>query len=823
MIDFSIFFIIFRLLGDWAIKAVAPNILDVLLVVCSATLICLIVFLVLPREKDDKPNATKNTFRTLTIYLLIVLAVVLIIYFWPYVLSGVESNYNISGIVFTEYAVGIGLLLLGIIPIIMSRFCSTEPNNQSLCNKRQALSWFGYFALFLFFIVAFYSINYEVFFKTVFVVFFLCEIISLLFWFYDPIIYILSRFVKEKRAQAFEPTPSKINRFAVIGCAHNEATVIDQLVKSVYATNYPKNKYDVYVICDNCTDETADVVRKAGAIAMERVNADEKGKGFALKWMFEYLDNEREKENEYDAYIILDADNVVNEEFLDAINDKVNEGYEILQCYLGCKNPKDTFVSASYSYSYWVSNTLYQQAHARAGLSAQMGGTGMVIRPSVLDDIGWATDSLTEDLVLTSRYIIEKNKSCSWVHDAKLYDEKPLKLVPSIRQRTRWMQGHMAAMFKYAPGLIRNGFTKLSFKSFDMAFYLLRPFLTLALFAAYMFRIFFNVFMPETMSIDFVMSTNTSLLLLLGSILLQLFILFIERYTRYMPVFLVQLVFSFSWYPAMLRGLVKRNERYWVSTVHTRNISLSDIGEDVMLIEARERLQGLDNLHKMPLGQILLKATVISKPQLDAALARQKESGGFLGDIIVDMNAINPETLDAYLSIQQSMREIAESEGHEEKPLRLGDILVDARLITQNQLSTALNYQKKYGGYLGDALIITHCLPIELLNMFLDIQKLFDANYISKRNASHFIDGLLSNSTEFLGDILWEGGLLSKQQLDYALEQQAKDPSKQIGTILVEHEFINKETLDLILSLQRSGREFLQRKNAEKSTEESGQ
>ena len=67
---------------------------------------------------------------------------------------------------------------------------------------------------------------------------------------------------------------------------------------------------------------------------------------------------------------------------------------------------------------------------------------------------------------------------------------------------------------------------------------------------------------------------------------------------------------------------------------------------------------------------------------------------------------------------------------------------------------------------------------------------------------------------------MWEGGLLSKQQLDYSLEQQAEDSSKQIGTILVEHEFINQETLDLILSLQSSGREFLNSKNTVESRTE---
>ena len=814
MVDFSIFFIFLRLIGDRAKQYVAPS-LDIVVIVLAAVLILsLIITLVLPKERKGEVNQTKTHFKTFTKVMLVLTVISVFAYFWPYISEVATRTFGTTAEEFTISIIGILLLLLTVVPFVLSFSCSKEPNNQSLCNRRQALRWLSYLVFFIFILFGFYNINLNYFFKVLFIVFLLCELISLLFWFYDPIIYILSKVMHRKRPQAFPATPNKLNRFAIIGCAHNESLVIDQLIKSVYATHYPKNKYDLYVICDNCTDDTADVVRKAGAIAMERENKDEKGKGFALKWMFEYLEKEKENDNEYDAYIVLDADNLVNEEFLDAINDQMNEGYEILQCYLGCKNPKDTWISASYSYSYWISNTLYQDAHARVGLSAQMGGTGMVIRPSVIEDIGWATDSLTEDLVLTSRYILGKNKSCSWVPDARLYDEKPLKLTPSIRQRTRWMQGHMAAMFKYAPKLLLQGLTKFSFKSLDMAFYLMRPFLAIVLFVLYMCRVFFNVFMPDTLSIEFIMSTGTSTLLLLGSITLQLFILFIERYARYMPVFIIQLFFSFSWYPAIFRGLVKRNEKFWVSTVHTRNISIAEVGEDAMMIEAKERLRGLDNLHRLPLGQILLKATVISKTQLDDALAYQKENGGFLGDIIVEMNALSAETLDAYLSIQQSMKEIAETEGDEQTHARLGEILVNSKLITNGQLEEALEYQRMHGGYLGDSLIITKCLPIELLSIFLDIQKLFDANYISTRNATHLVNGVLEKSSDSLGAILWKGGLLSKQQLDYALELQTEEPSKQIGRILVDCGFINQETIDLILNLQRSGREFMKKQHA---------
>ena len=99
------------------------------------------------------------------------------------------------------------------------------------------------------------------------------ELISILFWLYDPFVYILSHLLPQGRKTKnpiVPPTPGKLNRFAVIGCAHNEETVIGMLVESVFATSYPKNMYDIYVICDNCTDGTADAVRRSGGIAMER-------------------------------------------------------------------------------------------------------------------------------------------------------------------------------------------------------------------------------------------------------------------------------------------------------------------------------------------------------------------------------------------------------------------------------------------------------------------------------------------------------------------------------------------------------------------------
>ena len=52
--------------------------------------------------------------------------------------------------------------------------------------------------------------------------------------------------------------------------AHNEETVVGNLVESLKNQEYDKNLYDIYVIADNCTDRTARIAREAGAIVYER-------------------------------------------------------------------------------------------------------------------------------------------------------------------------------------------------------------------------------------------------------------------------------------------------------------------------------------------------------------------------------------------------------------------------------------------------------------------------------------------------------------------------------------------------------------------------
>ena len=545
---------------------------------------CIIISHFVPPGKNNNNISLQGVFKTLAWLTGVIGSISLFTIALPYSIQFIYLKTGLSEKL-TYNIITITSLLLFLFGLFLyGSGQSKEANDNSQLNRRQQ-SFVCFYILLIFsvFYILWLFAN-PVFYYTMTVIMITAELISIFFWFYDPIIYLLSGIIHKKPDKLLPHTPGKKNRFAVIGCAHNEENVIAGLIQSVYANTYPRDFYDIYVICDNCNDDTASVVKKENAIAMERNNPEKRGKSFGLEWMFHQLDQMEADGIIYDAYIILDADNLINREYLDRVNDCLNEGYEILQTYLGCKNAKDSWISKSYSLAYWLSNNIYQNAHNKIGLSAQMGGTGMVFRPSVIREIGWNTDSLTEDLDLTTRYILNKNHSCCWVHDAQIYDEKPLKIKPSAKQRTRWMQGHMSTMIKYVPQLLKKGISKRSMKMIDNAIYLMRPFLNLLLTCCYFIRWMSIILFPHSfLSDSLFMNARTAFILAMFYFLLQAYALWKEKQIHALLWKPIEFIYSFTWYLPIFRGLVKYRERHWVSTRHTRKMKLEDIISDKVI------------------------------------------------------------------------------------------------------------------------------------------------------------------------------------------------------------------------------------------------
>ena len=282
-----------------------------------------------------------------------------------------------------------------------------------------------------------------------------------IFWVYQLVISICS-LVKLKEKPILE---EKVNRFMAIIPAHNEEKVIGPLIESLTKQNYPKECYDIYVIADNCTDKTAEIAERFGAIVVKRFDEEHKTKGYALQW---FLDKKIKEDAEYDAFCIFDADNIVDCNFLKAMNKKLCQGEDVVQGYRDIKNPTDSWVSAGYAIFYWTMNRFYHLARYNVGLSPLINGTGFMVKFDVIKPNGWNTETLTEDIEFSLKRIIG-GKKLGWATDAIVYDEQPVGFVQSWKQRTRWTVGHMQCLGKYTKPLasaVKEHKTMMNFDGF---------------------------------------------------------------------------------------------------------------------------------------------------------------------------------------------------------------------------------------------------------------------------------------------------------------------------------------------------------------------
>lgn len=260
----------------------------------------------------------------------------------------------------------------------------------------------------------------------------------------------------------------KDHKFMAVIPAHNEETVIKNLVDSLTAQNYPKELYDIYVIADNCTDATAEIAKEAGAIVLKRFDEQNKTKGHALNW---FIKQKIEENADYDALCVFDADNIVDKNFLKNMNKKLCQGEEVVQGYRDIKNPTDSWIAGGYAIFYWMMHRFYHLARYNLGLSPLLNGTGFMVKFDLLKPNGWQTITLTEDIEFSLMNIAQGRK-LGWAVDAIVYDEQPTTFKASWSQRSRWTVGHLQCMKEYTGKLINGIKEYKTLMNFDGALYL---------------------------------------------------------------------------------------------------------------------------------------------------------------------------------------------------------------------------------------------------------------------------------------------------------------------------------------------------------------
>jgi len=259
----------------------------------------------------------------------------------------------------------------------------------------------------------------------------------------------------------------KQHRFAVLISARNERKVIGQLIESIKQQNYPTDLVDIFVVADNCTDDTAAIARSAGAKVYERFNQEFIGKGYALDFLIREIREDYGREV-FDGYFVLDADNILEENYIAEMNKTFGHKHNILTSYRNSKNYGSNWISAGYSLWFLREAKYINNSRMILGTSCAVSGTGFLIHKKIINkNNGWIHHLLTEDIEFTVDNVIQ-GEVIGYCHSAILYDEQPTRFIDSWNQRLRWSKGFYQVFFKYGRKLGKKAVAEKSFSAYDM-------------------------------------------------------------------------------------------------------------------------------------------------------------------------------------------------------------------------------------------------------------------------------------------------------------------------------------------------------------------
>lgn len=260
-------------------------------------------------------------------------------------------------------------------------------------------------------------------------------------------------------------------RIAVVVPAHNEERVIGKTLRSLYAVEYPSDRYEVFVVADNCSDGTSRLAREHGANVLHRSITSSRGKGYALGWCFEKLLN---YDSAFEAFVVIDADSEVTPNILQVMNYYLERGSHVVQVSDIVAPHRGSWNSEMIRLGFTLYNVVRPLGRKIIGCSAGLRGNGMCFTSRVLRDVPWRAYSLTEDLEYGLMVLFNGYK-VTFAPEAAVIAAMPEHASMSESQRARWETGRYPVIKAYGWKLLRASLTKKSFVLFDAWVDLITP------------------------------------------------------------------------------------------------------------------------------------------------------------------------------------------------------------------------------------------------------------------------------------------------------------------------------------------------------------
>ena len=219
--------------------------------------------------------------------------------------------------------------------------------------------------------------------------------------------------------------------FAILVPAHDEETTLPATLRALAALDYPRDKYRVLVVADNCADGTAAVARGGGAGCVVRADGERRGKGFAIAAGLEALATAA-----FDVVLILDADCTLNPTALRELDAAFATGAAVVQAAVRSRNADDGPAGYVAAVGAAVDEAL-AAGRDRFGGSVALRGTGMAFRHWVLPLLTWDTASPVEDAEY-GRQLRAAGVRVQFCGGAVVACDAPAAVAALCRQRRRW-------------------------------------------------------------------------------------------------------------------------------------------------------------------------------------------------------------------------------------------------------------------------------------------------------------------------------------------------------------------------------------------------
>jgi 1,2-diacylglycerol 3-beta-glucosyltransferase len=259
-------------------------------------------------------------------------------------------------------------------------------------------------------------------------------------------------------------------RFAIVVPAHDEAAGIADTVKSLLALDYDRDRFEVVVVADNCTDDTAARAAAAGARVLVRVDDKRRGKGFALAHAFETI----VAEGRVDAVVVIDADTVVSPNLLRAFDARLAAGADAVQADYAVRNPDAGWRTRLMAIALGMFHVVRSTGRENLGVSCGLRGNGMCFSTDLIREVPHDAYSIVEDLEYGIR-IGERGHRVHYAGEAHVYGEMVSSEKASRSQRQRWEGGRRQMVKEHALPLFRRAIATRSPLLFDLAMDLVVP------------------------------------------------------------------------------------------------------------------------------------------------------------------------------------------------------------------------------------------------------------------------------------------------------------------------------------------------------------